>query len=113
MKTIKTVWEKRVYDVWGNNDDGYYVNDSFSDGEITIRCKVEVCNVGTPREFTCAYPSDYQLKRIFGYTGAIDTDGDDTTIYVNIAKHYYPLGELHCISHESLSPIREAKNELS
>lgn len=106
MKTIKTVWEKRIYDVWGNFR-GWSVNDSFSDGKVTIRCKIQVANFATPQEFLYAYPSDYQLKMIFNYTGEIDVSGDDLHIYVNIAKNSYPLGESNCISHESLSPIRE------
>lgn len=27
--SIKTTWELRTYDVWGNAKDGYEVNDSF------------------------------------------------------------------------------------
>jgi hypothetical protein len=100
MKTIKTVWDKRVYDVWGNAEDGYEVNDSFSDGEVKITCKVH-----DEGSFKYASPSDGQIKAIFGYTGKINTSGDDLTIYVDTAKGY-PLGELKCISHESLSPIR-------
>jgi len=106
MKTIKTVWEKRIYEVWGNSKDGYQVNDSFNDGEIVLRLKIEHANTFTPHPFDYAFPSDWQLKTIFGYTGMIDTEGDDTHIYVNTAKNNYPLGELKCISHESLSPIR-------
>jgi hypothetical protein len=34
----------------------------------------------------------------------IETDGDDVTIYVNRASDSYPLGELVCTSHDSLSP---------
>lgn len=108
-KTIKTVWEMATYDVWGNKQDGFEVNDVYRHGEIELTLKVTHNNVGTPQAFDSAYPSDYQLKKVFGVGCAIDTDGDDLTVYVNRASDGYQIGELHCISHESLSPIREAK----
>ena len=106
-KFVETTWELRSYDVWGNARDGYEVNDSFRDGEVTIRLKVEVNNAGMPGEFLSATPSDSQIRRAMGLRRfRLDTDGDDTTIYVNRQRDGYPCGEMHCISHESLSPIR-------
>lgn len=106
-KYIETTWELRTYDVWGNATDGYEVNDTFKAGEVTIRCKVEVCNAGTPQEFLSASPSDSQIRRALGLRRfKLETDGDDLHIYVNRARDSYPLGELYCTSHESLSPIR-------
>lgn len=111
MKKILTVWAKRTYDVWGNAKEGFDVNDSFSCGEISLRIPVEKNNVGTPQEFESAYPTDRQLRRVFGMVGhwrKINTEGDDLHIYVN-RDDGYPLGELICVSHESLLPIRKAK----
>lgn len=106
-KHIDTTWELRTYDVWGNATDGYEVNDSFRSGEVTIRCKVEVNNAGTPQEFLSASPSDSQIRRALSLRRfKLETDGDDLTIYVNRARDGYPLGELYCTSHDSLSPIR-------
>jgi len=110
-KYIETTWEPRTYDVWGNAKDGYEVNDSFRHSEVTIRCKVEVNNAGLPGEFLSAYPSDSQIRRALNLRRfKLETDGDDLHITVNRAKDGYPLGELYCTSHESLSPIR-AKGE--
>lgn len=107
-KTILTVWEVWEYDVWGDAEE-WTVNDrSCMDREYPIRLKPVTYNAGTPREFIGASPSDYQLGKLFGFTGKIDTDGDDTHIYVNRESDGYPLGELHCESHKSLSPIQEA-----
>lgn len=107
-KFIDTTWEIRSYDVWGNARDGYDVNDSFNDGEVTIRLRVKVNNPGTPHEFISAYPSDSQIRRAMGLRRfKIDTDGDDMTIYVNRSRDGYLCGEMHCTSHESLSPIRK------
>lgn len=105
-KTVDTTWQVVTYDVWGNSRDGYYVNDAFSLGEISIRCKLQIFNKGTEREFVSCGPSDYQIKKVFGINCRIDTDGDDMVIYVNRSRDSYPIGELRCISHKSLSPIQ-------
>jgi hypothetical protein len=108
MKTITTTWEVWTYDVWGDAEDGYDVNDrSCMARDLPIRCKVERNNPDTPHEFLSASPSDYQLGRIFGFSGRLETDGDDLVIYVRRARDGYPIGELHCTSHVSLSPIRK------
>jgi len=107
-KTVKTTWELWNYDVWGNDDDGYEVNDRFCfNREYTINLKPVTYNQGTPRAFIAAYPSDYQIKKAFGVSCAIDADGDDTVIYVNRESDGYPIGEMYCISHSSLSPIKD------
>lgn len=109
MPTITTRWEKRTYDVWGNAEDGFEVNDSYSHGEIEIEIEPTVNNEGTPHEFTSAHPTDDQLREIFDILEGVEIDvtGDDLNIYVNIAEDGYPAGELFCVSHESLSPIKD------
>lgn len=109
--SLKTTWSLRTYDVWGNARDGYEVNDSSDAGEIELRIPITRWNVGTPQEFRSASPTDRQIKRAFGVTCRISTDGDDLHITVDRARDGYPIGELHCESHESLSPIR-AKAEV-
>jgi hypothetical protein len=107
MKHIDTMWAIRTYDVWGNAKDGYEVNDSFNQGEVSIRLAVTVNNGGTPYEFTSASLTDAQIRKAMGLSNVrISTDGDDMTIYVNRDRDGYPLGEMHCTSHESLSPVR-------
>ncbi len=108
-KTIITSWDVATYDVWGNKHDGFEVNDVYRQGSVDIRCKVVHNNAGTPHAFDSASPSDYQIKRVFGVSCAIDTEGDDVVVYVNRASDGYQIGQLHCTSHESLSPIREVK----
>lgn len=107
MKTILTVWERRGYDVWGNRKDGYDVNDTFRESEVELRLKVKLYNENTPRVFETAYPTDYQLRKVFGVSCRLDVQGDDIHVYVNRASDGYPIGELICISHKSLSPIRK------
>lgn len=109
---VDTTWELRTYDVWGNAKDGFEVNGSYRIGETTIRCKVDVNNAGTPQEFLSASPSDSQIRRALSLRRfKLELDGDDLHIYVNRAKDGYPLGELYCTSHESLSPIRTKQTE--
>ena len=106
-KRLSTTWEVWGYDVWGNEEDGYTVNDRrLLHRAYHIRCPVTLYNSDTPRQFVSATPSDRQLRTALGITSrtSIETDGDDTNIYVT-AENGYPLGELRCTSHSCLSPI--------
>ena len=107
-KTVKTVWELKNYDVWGNREDGYEVNQSFTmDNHYEINLKIENNNPDNPNiQFFSAYPSDYQIKKAFGVSCKLDLTGDDLTVYVNRESDSYPIGEMFCLSHESLSPVR-------
>ena len=111
MKTVLTTWEVWTYDVWGDRQEGYGVNNRYNyDRNYPIRLKIGTYNAGTPQEFQSASPSEYQLQRLFGVRCELDTDGDDMTVYVNRASDSYPIGEMHCTSHASLSPIRVSNN---
>lgn len=105
--SLRTSWQLRTYDVWGNSDDGYQVNDVYSGGVIELRIPITRHNVGTPHEFTSASPNARQIKQAFGVRCHIETDGDDIHIYITRRRDGYPIGEMECVSHSSLSPIRE------
>ena len=108
-KTVLTHWELWMYDVWGNRQDGYEVNDRYCvNRDYAIRLKIVVNNPGTKLEFASAYPTDYQIEKAFGTRCKLDLSGDDIGIDVNRESDGFPIGEMRCISHESLSPIREA-----
>ena len=105
-RTAETTWECWTYDVWGNAKDGYDVNDRSCfarAAELTLT--VEVCNPGTPQEFDSASPTDRQIRRLFGLTCKFETDGDDMHISIARLRDGYPIGEMLCTSHKSLSPI--------
>ena len=108
--SLKTTWEMRTYDVWGNANDGFEVNDSYSHGEIELYAAITRYNADTPHEFKGASLSNLQIKRAFGVKCHIDTDRDGLTIYVERQRDSYPIGQLHCTSHASLSPIRPLKD---
>ncbi len=105
-KTMGTTWKLWTYDVWGNKQDGYEVNDRYSHGVVDLNLKLKVYNAGKPGEFISASITDYQLKRVFGVSCKLDVTGDDLHYYVERLSDGYPLGELACISHNSLSPVR-------
>lgn len=104
---VKTVWETWSYDVWGNARDGWDVNDRRClDRDYQLRIPIEVCNAGTAAAFDHATPTDRQIRAVFGIRCRFETDGDDTSIYVTRERDGYPIGEMFCQSHASLSPIR-------
>lgn len=107
-KAILTVWEAWDYDVWGNAEEGYDVNNRFRIGEFEENAAIRVYNAGTEHEFRSAELSDDQIRDMLGIRAEvpIETDGDDMVIYVTAEENGYPLGELHCLSHVSLSPPR-------
>ncbi len=106
-RTVTTTWELRSYDVWGNAKDGYEVNDSsVFDRDYSLDIPIETNNPNTPQAFDSASPTDRQIRAAFGISCQFDTDGDDITIYINRRRDSYPIGEMHCTSHASLSPIR-------
>lgn len=92
---MKQTYELWSYDVWGNKDDGYEVNDRYCfDRAYIVNVKPVKYNQGTEREFT-SYPlSDYAIKKAFGVSCAIDTEGDDRIICVNRKSDGYPIGEM-------------------
>lgn len=119
--TVRTIWEVWTYDVWGNAEDGWEVNDRCCvNRKCVIYAPATTYNVGTSEEFRGAKPSDKQIAEAFGLVKntRIDIDGDDTCIYVTLASQAgYPIGELICMSHDSLSPVGECgleftKNEM-
>jgi hypothetical protein len=116
-KKLQSVWELRFYEVWGNSEDGYEVNDiSYIVHEYPLELNVEKFNPGTEHEFLAAYPTDQQIKNAFGVDCDLFIDGDDINIYVHRDEDYYPIGQMTCLDYSSLSAIGKrdqyyAKNE--
>ena len=107
--SLNTVWEVWTYDVWGNSEEGYWVNDrSCIDRNMELAIPVSTHNVGTPRQFSSAYPTDKQIREALDIKEdvKIETGGDGLYITVD-SEDGYPLGEMTCISHKSLSPIQK------
>lgn len=82
-----------TYDVWGNARDGFDVNDRYSQGYVTIRCKAKTYNAGTANEFTTYEPTDRQLSRAAGFS-RVTWDGSDGSFYAEATSNGEPIGEL-------------------
>lgn len=109
-RTELTTWSCATYDVWGNTKEGYDNNGINHTWNVQLDLHVELNNPGTNRFFVSAFPTDKQIKDTFGVNCHLDILGDDTHIYINRSKDSYPIGEMICESHESLSPIRRRKD---
>ncbi len=110
---VETVWTVYDYELWGNAEDGFEVNYTMRrPSPVTLRLPITRFNVGTENEFSSAEPTDDQLRALWGISESVDIigDGDDVNIYVYVEENREPLGELHCESHSSLSPIRTLEN---
>jgi hypothetical protein len=92
-KYLTRTYRIKTYDVWGNADDGYEVNDVRSHGAVTIRCKRATHNTGTAHEFVTYHPTPLQLARAANMYGAeweYQEDGWQATR----KSDGYPMGEL-------------------
>lgn len=102
--TLHTTWELWSYDVWGNADDGYQVNDRCCfERSYELDLPITVYNAGTPHEFRSASVTNAQLREIWGKGCSDDGLGEGTTVYMERTKDGKPVGEMHCTSHESLT----------
>jgi len=98
-------YELWFYDVWGNEQDGFEVNDRHCvNRDFIIMSNPKVYNRGTPQQFTDFSPTNKQVLRALvnaGYlkesalTADIEIDGDGENIYLtDVDAGYCPLCEL-------------------
>ncbi len=95
-----------TYDVWGNARDGFDVNDRFSHGYVSIRCKRETFNAGTSAEFHMWEPTDRQLAAASGFRGC-EWDGMDGHYTADKKSNGRPVGELDEEDRPELAQERE------
>jgi len=98
-------YELWFYDVWGNEQDGFEVNDRHcADRDFVIMSNPKVYNRGTSQQFTDFAPTDKQVLQSLVNAGHlkesalsadIEINGDDEHIYLtDVDAGYYPLCEL-------------------
>ena len=107
-RTRTTRWEVWTYDVWGNETDGYEVNDRCCvarEYEITENEELHPHNT---RDATQGFfpvwdtPEDEIRAALDIRTDiSVDIDGDGDTICVVESSTLYPLGELHRVEEDS------------
>jgi hypothetical protein len=102
---ISTIWQIVNYDVWGNEKEGYEVNQAFRSGNVEIPVKIECYNAGNQQEFFNGSPNDTQIRKALGITPRVriyDPYCNERVIYANHVSTNYPLGELRLVSHDTL-----------
>jgi hypothetical protein len=93
-------WEVITYDVWGNEDDGFEVNQAFTTGRV-----IEVCDDEDNDSIVEGLINSGEFHA--GVVGAdIDVDGDEHVIYINDAKTFEPILELHRTDNESTGALQ-------
>ena len=130
MKHIKTYWKAYTYKMWGNENEGYEVNQLFNlknytDDETYIdypsgykavfshvfelRLKLQPYQTfdnGNAITGWSASPSAKQIRQLLLCPRIqVQVYGDDTHLYVERLRDGWPLGELCCVSHKSLRPV--------
>jgi hypothetical protein len=80
-------WQVWTLDVWGNEIDGYDVNDRSRAGYI------ELVESYTDHDILQALKDENFLKESVKFTD-INIDGDDTLIFIDSAENAYPLFQL-------------------
>lgn len=103
MKALR--FELWFYDVWGNKEDGFEVNDrACVNRDLVIPSMPKTYNRGKTGQFTDFVPSDKEILTALVTAGElkesalyanIKIDGDGENIYlVDIDAGYFPLCEL-------------------
>lgn len=107
----RKAYEIWTYDVWGNDDDGYEVNDRCNqERQAVIELQPRTYNQGKPGQFTCFTPSNEEILAMLKEYDILKNSctlldleiyGDDKNFYVSAAKNGYPLCEVleicdHC-----------------
>lgn len=83
-------WKLYSYDVWGNAEDGYEVNDVIGPHE-TVELSEE--DLKTDKSLHKALLREGIFKKSYKY-GSFEYDGDEDIIYIERSKDGYPEGEL-------------------
>ncbi len=101
MKALR--YELWFYDVWGNKENGFEVNDrNCADRDFVIMSNPKIYNRGKPEQFTDFVPTDKQVLQALVRAGElkesalymnIEIDGDEENIYLTESDGY-PLCEL-------------------
>ena len=89
-KTKPAKFNLYTYDLWGNDEDGYTVNDVYYQGVVTIPARLD------PQTGTY-HVTDRQINRAIGARG-LTWDGDEETVLYATDKRGNPVCELRRIA---------------
>ena len=106
------MWEVIGYGVSGNATQGWDIYDCWVlEPELVLKLTTDQRKSGYPwdsrREtFRYAQMRERQIRQVLDcHNWPIYIDGDDTRVLVTRRNDGYPIGELRCVSHQSLSPV--------
>lgn len=113
----RTLWEVRTYEVSGDAEDGWQVDDTYTvDSELELTLPIAISPMGAPWDpeknvYRRAELPMHHIREALDCRGLpIDVAGDSVHVYVTRRKDGYPIGELLCLSHDSLDPLRIKDN---
>lgn len=86
---MKHTYNIYTYDVWGNEEDGFDVNDRFKLGTLEL----SDADVNSDSRLANRLKENGFVKETTT-TSDLEIDGDKYTLYVNEASNGYPLFEL-------------------
>ena len=93
MKTQIQSYQLWTYDLWADEDGGYYVNDRFKNGRVEIKVKEKIYNKGTDHQFSVFEPTNRQLNCALNVHG-FDWEGEADSVLYATDKHGDPVCEL-------------------
>lgn len=108
MTTLKinTQYQTYTYDVWGNELDGYQVNNVYKSDTVDLTIKLTLHNEGSHNAFYSGSPTDKQIRESLGIKPRVQIEDNimaENVIYPEHCSTGYPLGEMRLISHNSLT----------
>ena len=107
----RTIWELLVPTLGGNAQDGWVVESTYTTEEyyelaLPIRNKFR-SKLG---KFAYCQISDADVREALDLQGeAVEIHGISVFVIAYCKKDQRPLGAMHCVSHETLFPLRVKK----
>lgn len=80
-------WNVFTYDVWGNDEEGFQVNDRYDWGSLELL-------EDASDEMVVQAIKDFGVFAKDALVGEFEIDGDDSAIYITAANNGCPLCEL-------------------
>ena len=107
-RTRTAIYDVFTYDVWGNEEDGYEVNDVYPLARgVEVKQEEAEYNGDTPHPFIDWDVPDKEIIKALNIKPrtAIEVNGEDgAVLYVEASADCYPLGELHFVGLKDAPP---------
>jgi hypothetical protein len=104
MAKMRKVYQVISYDVWGNEKDGFEVNQAF-----TTSFKIELPKDATDKQILKALKDVGYLKKGL-HLSSVEFDNHETAIYFTDARNQKPEGELRLIETKNRFRVLDCSN---